>query len=391
MKSYDLLVAGAGPAGLTLTWKAAELGLSVLAFDRKKTPQDVTYTTSGSFIDLAYWGLPSDVAHPIDKLTFSSNNAMLTGTGRACVIRRRRLLEELDKKCINAGAEVRYATAAEKVNTSNGRIDSVMLSDGTEVASTIYADCSGIGGVFHRHLPVYNYHPTTALGLEYILPLKSEPNTADLYIGGAVKGGYGWLFPISEKEAIVGAGTLKRNLQPKIRETLDNMLTLPRFRERVEANPIETHSGLFNTGPPPRSFIRGNLILAGDVALQGNPAAGEGIRFVMDSAQMAAKATAKAIQSHDLRLLDEYNRTWSRKYRHKFQVNYLTQRLLARLTEHDSILDHMIRAGGKASPQTMQTLISGEADLGFLARKIPKLLYKPFTRASHNTNQRHHI
>ena len=72
MKSYDLVVAGAGPAGLTLAWKAAEDGLGVLVFDKKRDAGDIAYTTSASFIDLKRWELPHDVAHPISKIHFSS-------------------------------------------------------------------------------------------------------------------------------------------------------------------------------------------------------------------------------------------------------------------------------------------------------------------------------
>ncbi|MFH0862048.1 MAG: NAD(P)/FAD-dependent oxidoreductase [Candidatus Altiarchaeota archaeon] len=379
MGGYDLVVAGAGPAGLTLAWKACDRGLRVLVFDRKKDSSDIAYTTSGSFIDLDHWGLPADVAHPIDGIRFSSDGACLEGRGKACVIRRRRLLAELENRCVSLGADIRYSCSAKKVEVDGGKISGVGLSDGSDLKSTLYADCSGLGQVFNRALPVFTGKPTQALGFEYIVTLKAEPSIAELYMGRAVRGGYGWLFPLSDKEAIVGAGTLRRELFPKIRDMLDSMLALPRFRARIELTPIESHSGIFNTGHPLRCFHRGNLFLVGDVALQGNPAAGEGVRFVMDAADMAANAAYDAVKSEDLSMLAGYSKAWVKKYYSPFRMNYLLQKALVWLSEHDSVLDFTIRTGAKASDDTLITLIKGGADPGFLLRKLPKLVYKPFS------------
>lgn len=375
---YDLIVAGAGPAGLTLAWKAAERGLDVLVFDRKKDCGDIAYTTSGSFIDLGRWGLPPEVAHPIDRIRFSSPGASIEGRGKACVIRRRRLLAELENRCVSLGADVRYGTSAKEVGADEKGISGVELSDGSKAQSALYADCSGLGQVFNRVFPVYAGKPAQALGFEYIVPLKNEPSTAELYMGGNVRGGYGWLFPLSEKEAIVGAGTLRREMFPRIREILDGMLRLPPFCERVTPEPLESHSGIFNTGHPLRTFSRGNLFLVGDVALQGNPAAGEGVRFVMGAAEMAAAAAKDAADSQDPSKMEGYSRAWARKYYSAFRTNFLIQKALVWLSGHERALDFTIRTGAKASDDTLITLIKGEAEPGFLLRKLPKLAYKPF-------------
>ncbi len=373
-----MVVCGAGPAGLTLAWKAASKGLKVLVFDRKSSTQDIAYTTSGSFIDLGVWGLPQDVAHPISKVIFSSDKTSIVGAGKACVIRRRKLLDALENRCASSGAEVRYSVSAVEVNVSGEALDSVKLSDGSEVKATVYADCSGLGGVFNRVLPVYEGKVVQAVGFEYVLPLKSQDDTAELYVGGELAGGYGWLFPLGDGTAIVGAGTLIRDKFPEVRQMLELMLKLPRFMERVEPKPIESHAGVFRTGKPLKRFSRGNLILVGDIALQGNPAAGEGVRFVMDAAAMAAYAVAEAVEKNNIKFLAEYGRVWSLKYRQMFWVNYLAQKALVWLTQHSWALEHVMRLGAKADTNTMITLIKGEADAKFLLRKLPKIIYKIF-------------
>jgi digeranylgeranylglycerophospholipid reductase len=374
--SFDLVVAGAGPAGLTLAWKAAERGLSVLVFDKKGGSGDIAYTTSGSFIDLKRWGLPGDVAHPITRIHFASPSAFIERSGRACVIRRRILLAELERRCLEAGVVLEYSTFAKAVDVLGNEIKRVCLSDGLVVESSIYADCSGLGHVFNRRLPVNSTRVKRAVGFEYIVPLKSEPSTAELYLGGILEGGYGWLFPLDEDRAVVGCGTLRVEVFPRVRELLDKMLGLQRISERVEAKPVESHAGVFSSGWPLKCFTRGNLVLVGDVALQGNPVAGEGVRFVMDAGGMAADAVVNAVESGDLSLLSGYSRAWVDRYYGCFRTGFLLQRVLVWLTGRERLLDYCVDRGRRASDETLMTLMRGEADLGFLLRKFPKLIYR---------------
>ena len=332
MKSYDLVVAGAGPAGLTLAWKAAESGLRVLVFDKKRHAGDIAYTTSASFIDLERWRLPREVAHPISGVHFASPGAVIEISGTACVLHRRRLLAEIENRCLGNGVEILYRTYARSVEVGDGSVRTVSLSDASDVEGEVYADCSGLGRVFNRVLPVHRSPVVKALGYEVIVPLKSDPSTVDLYLGGILTGGYGWLFPMSDEHAIVGVGTLRPEDFRRIRGLLESFLRLPRTSARTENRPLETHAGVFSTGRPLTRFHRGNLVLVGDVAFQGNPAAGEGIRFVMDAAEMASRAVVQAVRSRDMRLLEDYSRTWVEKYFRDFRTNFRLQRVLYWLT-----------------------------------------------------------
>ncbi len=376
MKSYDLVVAGAGPAGLTLAWKAAESGLRVLVFDRKRHAGDIAYTTSASFIDLERWRLPREVAHPIRGVHFSSPGAVIELASSACVLNRRRLLGELENRCLANGVEILYCTYARDVGVIGEFIRTVSLSNESVVEGEVWADCSGLGNVFNRVLPVHTSPVIQALGYEVVVPLRSDPSTVDLYLGGILDGGYGWLFPMSEEQAIVGVGTLRPEYFRRIRGLLDSFLNLPRTAARTENRPLERHAGVFSTGRPLTRFHRGNLVLVGDVALQGNPAAGEGIRFVMDAAEMASAAVVRAVGSGDMHLLGDYSGAWVDRYFRDFRTNFRLQRVLYWLTGRRRLLDLTIRTVAKASDETILTCIKGEASPRFLLRKIPKLLSK---------------
>ncbi len=379
METYDLVVAGAGPAGLTLAWKASEQGVRVLVFDRKKYAGHVAYTTSASYIDLERWDLPDEVAHPVTDLHFASPGAFIEIISKAVVLRRRLLLAELERRCAANGVEIRYGTFARKMNVEGESIRTVHLSDHSAVEGVICADCSGLGNVFNRPLPVNTSPATRALGYEYIVPLKAEPEVVDLHLGGILEGGYGWLFPIDGERAIAGVGTLLPAYFARVRELLDRFLEIPRIAQRVEKAPMESHAGVFQSGMPLERFHRGNLVVVGDVAFQGNPAAGEGIRYVMDAAEMASHAVAAAAKSGDMTLLGGYSQEWVDKYYALYRTNYRVQRFLVWLTRRTRLLDFLVRMGKKASDATIETFIKGEASGAFVLNKLAKLPYKPFT------------
>jgi len=76
MEDYDLIIVGAGPAGLCLASELSDSNLKILVLDKKKNAEDVHYNTSGSFIDPNEWNLPSDILNPINKICFFSSNAV---------------------------------------------------------------------------------------------------------------------------------------------------------------------------------------------------------------------------------------------------------------------------------------------------------------------------
>ena len=376
MTSFDLVVAGAGPAGLTLAWKAASYGLGVFLFDRKKNADHVAYTTSASFIDLKRWQLSDNIAHPISNIHLAFDGTGVDVPADAWVLNRRLLLAELEKKCVSNGVSIAYDTSAKSVEVRNDEIGSVTLSCGRTVQGKFYADCSGLGNVFNRSLHINTTQVVQALGHEIVVPLKAAPNTVDLYIGKNIEGGYGWLFPMNGDFAIVGVGTLRKKYFRRIKDHLDAYLNSPRVASRVKNTPTESHTAVFNTGPPLRTFHRGNLILVGDVGLQGHPIAGEGIRFVMDSAEMAARSMATAVAYQDPACLKTYSRCWTDRYYRNFSTNFKAQRFLYWLTSRKRLFDFVCRAVPGASIDTLLTLIRGEASIPFLLKKLPKVFTK---------------
>src|SRR5574341_1940447 len=76
---YDVLIAGAGPAGLSAAGAAARAGLRVAMFERSKEIGYPVHTSGGSWIaELRRLGVPDRFMHPIRTGKFLAPSATAT-------------------------------------------------------------------------------------------------------------------------------------------------------------------------------------------------------------------------------------------------------------------------------------------------------------------------
>ncbi|MBD3388761.1 MAG: FAD-dependent oxidoreductase [Candidatus Altiarchaeales archaeon] len=372
MEGYDVVVVGAGPAGLCLTRELAGSELKVLLIDRKRDAGDVRYNTSGSFIDPVEWGLPDEVLHPVYKTRFISRNEEAIKEGIGYIIDRRKLLEFLEEESReNENLEVMYRTWFRSCKFGKRGIEQMAVcrdGEDVEVAGKTYVDCSGNSCIIGRHVGLKPARTDAAVGAEYLVPLKTEPHTADLFVGSNLRGGYGWIFPTGDDKAIVGYGSLNPEYYPKVRECLDGMWEMGRVSERCEHKPLEENVAVFTTGEPLRKFTERNVVAVGDCVLQGNPLVGEGIRFVMDSARMAARWIIKALEEGDNAILEGYSREWAGKYHKKYRIAYMLQQKMRRYTDDDRKLDFIARRMAEMSNQDFKKGLSGDFTTAYMLK-----------------------
>ena len=387
MKKYDLIIVGAGPAGLSLARELAQTNYHILILDEKKNAGDVRYDTAGSFIDIKNWGLPKDVVHPIRSGYFFSKNTCVYQKGEAKIIRRTKLLRFLEQEAlVNQNLEIKYHSLIGKISSGERVITSVVyVHEGKEqeVIARLFVDCSGVSAILGKEIGLVSHRFPEALGFEYVVPLKCEGETIDLFVGRDLPGGYGWIFPISEKEAIIGYGTLDKKYFPQAEKILDSMWQLPRVQKRCVFKDQKKNTGILRTSNPLKRFTLKNVMLIGDTAYQANPLVGEGIRFVMDASRMAAKAISQSLEQNDLALLRLYDEEWVQKYYKQYKIAYLIQRLLVFATKYDWLLDLGTSCLQKLSSAECMRLMKADLDYPFLF----KILWKGiFARRSSSVN-----
>lgn len=366
VEQYDIVIVGAGPAGLQLSRELR--GLRVLVLDRKRAPEDVQYNTAGSFINPHEWGIPDGICNPITTWRFFSRSASFQKPVHGWVINRRKLLAFMDADARRQGTTVRYETIVTGVEHANGRIESITyVRDGRKgkVQARIFADCSGTGVALGNPLGIAPLRSPQAVGVEYLVRLKNEHSVVDLIVGSKVRGGYGWVFPLDKTHAIVGAGTLDKSRFSQVEDMLRGLWDLPEVRAHVDATPIERYAAVLRTGSPPRHLVRGNLILVGDTAMQSNPLVGEGIRFAMRTAHLAADPVRQALREGD-GALARYERAWRAAYARPWGVALRLQDAIRAHSKSDRRMDVGVRFLARLSTQEFSKLLRGEVTYRWL-------------------------
>lgn len=377
--NYDLIIAGAGPAGLCLVRELADSNFRILLLDKKRNAEDVQYNTSGSFIKPDEWKIPNSILNPITKIYFGSYRESVIKNVAGYVIDRKKLLSFLESKSKrNNNLLIKYNSKINEISHDQQGIKHIIYSDGKEnikATAKLFIDCSGISAIFGKRMGIIPDSPTLAVGIEYLVPLIKDFDTADLFMSSSLRGGYGWIFPKDSTKAIVGYGTLSKNCFSGIESNLKGMWAIKRVSERCKLKPLEKNIGILRTGRPLRTFFKNNVLIIGDSALQANTLVGEGIRFVMDSARMAAKWIVKSVQYGDMALLQNYSRDWRKKYHKQYKLGFKLQQILKIISTNDKILDFGVRRLKKLSDYDYQKLLSGDLNYSFLI----KLLFKSCT------------
>src|ERR1035437_4442560 len=371
MKKYNVIIAGAGLAGLNLAKELAGSGLSVLVIDRKKSAGEVRYYSSGTFINVDESGIPGEFLHAIDKAVFCSKNISCTKNISGCyVIDRVKLYNWMESAALkDENIKIRYGCEVKSAGYRHGRITGISYLDHgrqVEAIADIYVDCTGTAAVLGRKAGLTPKKSVMALGVEHLVPLKDDLRTVFLYTGGNLGGGYGWVFPNSRQQAITGVGLIKPKLFHKINEIFAEMWNKRNISGICKHRSIAKNFAALRTGRPLGRFVIGNIMILGDSAHQASPLLGEGIRFILDASTEAAASIKQAFLSGDLKRIHTYGRAWRKKHYKNFKFLYFIQKIMKVVSMNDFIMDKGVRVLRCCNERQYRRVLSGDIDFGFL-------------------------
>ena len=302
MKSYDVIIAGAGPAGATLGHELARRGVSVLVLEKEKLPRDKT--CAGGITRRTAGLLDFDIGTVAERTTYGAR--ITYRLGGECIKRHQKPFvymvtrssfdHMLVQKARDAGATVIEEAEVEEVE-ADGQSATVTTSGG-DFESKIVVGADGARGVVAKNAGLMR-------GVRLDLALQAEVSVStdemakwDSLIGidqGQIPGGYGWVFPKKDhlSVGVGGDARLSKRLKPYLEQLLH-------------------HVGIDETGDiqgalmPMRgkgmAIQKGNVLLLGDAAGLINPITREGIYYAIRSARLAAPVIADALQSGSIDL-----------------------------------------------------------------------------------------
>jgi flavin-dependent dehydrogenase len=180
----------------------------------------------------------------------------------------------------------------------------------------------------------------------YYKDLPSLDRNIHIRFDGIPLPGYGWIFPLSEHEANVGAGFMlgTRSRPASAPAALDAFLRHPPVNHQI----VNAHAISSTSGFPLRSDFhhapthRGRMLLVGEAAGLVNPFTGEGIDYALESGELAASALLKGLSGNGA--LQPHLKAYDQSLRHRFQETFVLTHWLRRIYMRPLLLDSLIRA-----------------------------------------------
>ena len=316
----DVVIIGAGPAGLAAANRASEHGLDTVLFEKQYEIGYPVRTSGGSYIDdMQKFRIPSELYNPIRKVifgTFKSNIEFDYKKDTLCVLDTRSIYQYLANRAAERDCNIQVGVDVKDIILDGSKVTGVKaVRAGREVTarSKILIDCSGFSAISARKLRMFRKGSARfGSGVEYEAYVEhADKRTAMLFVGSEIAPtGYVWVFPLSDHKVRIGIGVTKPDSKLSPLPLLDNLIAKrPAILEDFgRITPIEMHSGVIPVEPVINKVTTDGLILVGDAACQANPVVGEGIRPALKFGFLAADVSAKVIERGDMTPLRIYEK-----------------------------------------------------------------------------------
>lgn len=306
MEKYDIIVVGAGPAGLSFAEHIEDK--SVLVIDRKKELGVPIKSSAATFADtLIDFELKDAVCHSSRGFRVILDNGYIKE-----FLYEKPVLYTLDftkmirilKKRMQKNCDILHPASVERISMDNGSIKSIETNENNFKAD-LFIDASGESRVLLKHLNSSYYRKQWLIhGLEYeVSKIDLNSTYFDFFFGNnLIPEGYCWVFPTGNTSARIGLGKLipgrgglrKIKLKDALQKFISsNVITAENFDNN---NILEYHGGIMTYNKPLKNAYFKNCFVIGDAASQSSCLLGEGIRHSLRS----GRELAIALNSFDL-------------------------------------------------------------------------------------------
>jgi len=360
-EEYDVIVIGGGPAGGQTSRVLAEKGRKVLLVEKYKNFSLNNFSSAGMTLEpLKEFNLPEKVIGAYwNNMVIQCTKKSYTWSGnskKGVVLNFEILRQFLAEETIKHGGDVlmgfKYLkkhvkddiVTVELINTENKEIVKLktrLLVDATGPLRKVMYDSN-------------ENQPEMILGsgTEYEIEVEQEvydkfKNQLLFFLGHkwSIKG-YSWVFPMQNRILKVGAGKthLKSIDQEKTNKTTRTITEkiISEYIQTKEYRIIDKHGGIlrYSIGLNDK-FYHNKVIAVGDAISAINPRGGEGIRYAMQSAELACDYIDKYLKTgkEDFKL---YRKTWRQRKLLKWKLSeYSGRRMYSRYT--DSQVENRVR------------------------------------------------
>jgi menaquinone-9 beta-reductase len=356
---YDVIVAGAGPAGTSAATFLARQGVSTLLLDRAGFPRDKV-CGDGLTPQAIYWldqlGCVEEVLAETKACIkecdlYMDGRLLLTGgfardtryPDFAILLDRRRFDHILLRNAIEAGAQFQGDRSVRQVEVGPDSVRVIADAGGErfEYEGRMVIGADGVSSAVSRQLGNTLKDGVMAVSLRaYYDSVKVEGSQIKVYFDRGFFPGYGWVFVDDDGFANVGLGFAydkKFPLQANLRKTFLAFIE----RDLGEMLKNSSQCGRISGGAAafyrPNAIVGDRVMLVGDAANQADPLNGGGIHKAMEGASLAAEAAryALAVGDFSAATLGVYEQLWQEN----FETDWKTAEFFLSVAKNPALRD----------------------------------------------------
>ncbi len=352
---FDVIVAGAGPAGCSCTLFLAKAGKKVLLLDRARFPREkicgdgISGRSVGVLSELGILGSFKDVEHQdMYGVTFSSPNGTVApipagkpGEQPPGFVCRREVFDNvIFQHAKEAAAKTIEGFFVKDLVMEGSRVVGVrgdFAGKEMEFRAKVVVGADGAAGVMASKLNARqgdDLHRCAGLRC-YYEGVGGMSENIELHFVKEALPGYFWIFPLPNNRANVGIGMIvddvkknKVNLQKVMLDTIEkNPIFKARFKDAKRVTEIKSWMLPFASKRVKIAFD--GCVLVGDAASLIDPFTGEGIGNALTSGKYAAQAIVKAFEANDFseKSLSSYSEELFGHIGNEVDTNYKIQKL----------------------------------------------------------------
>ena len=287
---YDVVVCGAGPAGLMAACTLGRLtggARRILLLDKKEPWKEPIFCAEAVSKDRLNSLWPVDgsfVRGTLSGIYFTSPKrfrAEFYSKDCGLILDRARFHRNISDGCVAAGVECHYDALIKKLEkTTDGWKLSVQSSGETvEIQSTAVIDASGPSCKLTRGIECLEGIESGDTDLEPAIfavadGIEHSKEHIELFFGSEFESGYGWIFPRDGKEVNIGF-VLGKDVEHKVplRQKLLDFIA----RDYPKATVKAVYGGMIACGQSQKPMAKCGLFKAGDAASCVNPISRSGI------------------------------------------------------------------------------------------------------------------
>ncbi len=311
MKTYDVIIAGAGPAGGQCARILTQKGYAVLLLEKVADFSKNDFSSGGTPTEtLNLFSLPKDVIggfwNKIEVRTSKKHFKWKSKTKLGLILDFKKLRTFLKNEAVKTGrCDFHFGCTIETISKENSlslvKIENSLTKTFFTVKSKVIVDATGPArSVIYHELTDSKPNLYHAVGLEYLIEIKKgntlDDNSIHFLMGYHwMPRGYGWIFPMGKNLFKVGAGFIRYQsnvVSQPLKFYVEQIIREIIKPKEYKICDIHGSTAQVTLGHE-ELFFRDNIIAIGDAISTINYLGGEGIRHAMFSAQIGSEFVEK--------------------------------------------------------------------------------------------------